>query len=372
MVAAGCSSSTNGSTANSGSSNTSTQSDSAATAVKKAEAYAQKYYNVNISVPVPTQAFTPGKHKLMVISPSQTVSTYVVLVNEAVAAGKAMGWQVSPVCDSKGSPQTGGACIVQGIQQGDNAILYIGAPVTSLEAPIAEAIAKGVQFGTNAGGFSTASSPNSQIVLSSNNYFTMGAVLAAETIIKIHGKGKIAYFNDPTFGSTIEAAQGFSNYVRANCPDCTLENKVSPLADVINYPVPPAWAALLSSNPPGTIAAAIAPYGAAATPFAKAEINAGRSDIPILTEGPLDGPSVQLIKSGSPLVVSLSLPEEYQYWALVDLLGRKVAGVPLWNGTNLPFAVIDKGNAGDLTGDGFDIIPANNFKAEFEQLWGTS
>jgi ABC-type sugar transport system substrate-binding protein len=370
LITLGCSSSKSATTGqqSAGASNESTASTASATsaAVAKAQAYVAKLYQA--SSPLPTQAFKAGKHKLFIISPSQ--ADYSQLMQYVVNAGKAIGWQLSPICDTERDPTKGSACILQAINQGYNGIVYVGAPFPSLTTPVEEATAKGIWIAANDPGAPS----NAKVLYVDSSYSLIGDAIAAQTIIQIHGKGKILTFPDPTYESTVQAFAAFDQYIKANCPLCTVV-KESFAATDLAQPGPPEWTAALAANPPGTVAAAVAPYDGAAEPFAKTESAAGRSDIPVLSMGPIDSISrADLESPTSPLVATTTGFDAYQAWLMVDAIARAITGTPQWPTLgNMPFEVVTRNNVGQLAPapDNGPTV-AGNYQAALEKLWGVS
>ncbi|MCU4186428.1 substrate-binding domain-containing protein [Acidiferrimicrobium sp. IK] len=316
--------------------------------------------------PMPSTPVKPGQWKVFLISPNQADPYSGFAINNFEDAAKVMGWQLSPVHDAAGSAATAAGFIEQAIQQGYNALFYPSMQVQALSTPIKNALAAHLVIACPDCLAYPEYGPN--FITPDVDQAAAGRALGAYAMTRSGGSGTFLAYPDPQY-SFIEARyQAFLQYLQQNCSACKVKTSEYTTA-YLTQQGPPIWTSALSANPSGTVKAAVAPFPFAAQQMVQTEHNEGRSDIPLMDFGAAEGPTQQLMASGTvPYVATITVPEVYEDWVSADLIARALGGQPLYSVTNLPSVLTTPDNVKSML-DG-SSSPSFDFKAQLQKSWG--
>ncbi|GAA2898217.1 hypothetical protein GCM10010472_65790 [Pseudonocardia halophobica] len=315
-------------------------------------------------LPLPSEPVARQKLRVFVVSPNASNPYSTLMVQSFQEAAGVMGWELSPAYDAASSATKGAGFIRQAVQEGYNAIYYPSMQVDALRGPVQEALAAGLtiacpdcapqQLGDS---FITPTTDNAEI----------GRRLAAHAITTLQGKGTILTYPDPEYSTITQRFEAFDEYIAQNCPACTVKPTQFTAASLAQ-PGPPVWASALSTNPPGTVDLAVAPFAVASRLFATTQQSRGRSDIKIMDTGNSDVQQLDLLATKSlPYIGSTAVPEQYEAWASVDLIARVRAGQPLYDVTKLPSVLATPDNAVQFKSGSAE--PDIDYKTRFTELW---
>lgn len=314
--------------------------------------------------PAPTEAFDPGSSKAMVIACGFQAPVCATAAKEADQAVKAMGWQSSGAQDGKLSPQTQAGLMTKAIQQDYDAVVLYGIDVNSIKAAVDQALAEDIAIGCiqcDSGNL------RGDVLDATPDFTEQGQQIGRYVVARNDGKAKVAVFEDSAFPQTVLRTKGVTTAIEESCPDCSVETKEQSVAETTE-PGPPAFTALLSANPSGSLTDVVALYDGIGMPMATTLKSRGRDDI-MVSGYDADKAAVEAIASGDmPYAATIAPPVSYATWAAVDLVGRKVAGVETWDATKLPSVLVTEDNAEKYIDEQFQ--PDGDWRGTFKQLWG--
>lgn len=315
----------------------------------------------------PTESFSPGAHKVMIISCGQVGIGCQQMSAFAQAAAKAAGWTASPTEDGKFDPNQQAAFVNQAINQGYDAIILASIDAASISAAVDAAAAKKIPIACI-----MCENPNfvGKVMDTTTSGYPGGRALASYVAVTLGGKGAVVGFDDKSFPIVATRMQGLKKGLETYCPACTYSQEEFPTSDLAK-PGSPTWSAYLSAHPAGTVQFLAGPYDFMSLPAAKVSQQAGRVDIKISGFDAFSG-WVQAIAAGNPpsAAATIAAPFEYCSWAAMDQVARALAGKATWDATKLPVAVVDKSNASQFT-QGY-LKPPFDVPSMFKTLWGKS
>jgi ribose transport system substrate-binding protein len=361
-----------GATGTSGVSLTSFQSRSVPTTSPSVLAAANQLVNklldpAKISFPRPTKPVTVRAQSVTVIAAGlsgEGASTVAAFLKQAV---KAIGWKSGAIGDGEFDPSTEAGLIRRAVQAHTQGILLAAIDPGSVATAIAQALAAKVPVVCAQCGPPSTTPGTKGVLYVGPSSVNSGKAVASYIIAKSNGKAKVWAFEDAEFADALLHVQTAVKTLRT-CAGCTVHTQNMTVAQA-TAPGAPYLTAFLSSHPAGTVNWIITPYDTAASPFATAAAQQGRSNVNF-TGNACETSFVQQIQAGSPpgAAGTSCSPIPYESWAGVDLMARAFAKVPTWNANSLPVALVDKGNAADFTHNGY-FSPPFNFRAYFERLW---
>ena len=317
----------------------------------------------------PTEAFTPGVHKVAIISCGQTGIGCQQMSAFAQDAAKAMGWTASPTLDGKFDPSQQAAYVQQALNQGYDAIILASIDAKSISAAIDAAAAKKVPVACI-----MCENPEleaaGKVIDTTTGGYNGGYALSTFVTVTLGGKGNVVGFDDKSFPIVAARMTGLKEGLAKYCPACTYSQEQFPTTDLAK-PGPPTWTGFLAANPPGKVQLVAGPYDFMSLPAAKTTAQAGRDD-PLITGFDAYSEFVAAIGSGDPstAAATIAAPFEYAGWAAMDQVARVVNGKPTWKSNTMPVAVVDKSNASEFS-KGY-LSPPFSIPDLFNGLWGTS
>jgi ABC-type sugar transport system substrate-binding protein len=356
-----------GSSTTSGGTGSSSSGEGSSQAVTQAKAKVAEFESGTAEFPAPTEPFNPGKAKAMSIACGFQSPVCTRISQEAVTALKAMGWTPSAPQDGKFSPQTQAGLVEQAVQGGYKGIIMYGIDVNGIKAAVERAAAAGVAIACIV--CSSGAMRGKTVIDTTPSFEVQGEMMGWYLIARSGGKAKVVSFADKAFPQTGQRTTGVEKVISANCPDCKFEAKQQSVGETAK-PGPPTFTALLAQKPPGTITDVVALYDGIALPMATTLKSGGRSDL-LIQSYDADKPVISALGDGSlPIGATVATAATYAAWAAADEVGRKIAGKPLWDATDLPSLLITKNNAAKYKGGEF-FQPQGDWQGAFKKLWGT-
>lgn len=359
LAATACSSG-GGSTASPRSSAT-TQAGSSLAAIK---ASVQQHENpATVTFPKPTQAFTPGKHKIAILWSGLSAAGTTQNIAYMQRAVKALGWPAPTILDGQFSPATQANLMKQVARGGYDGIIMDSITPSDVTSGLQALIAAHVPTVCEECGGNLPPG----IIGDEFSSQTVGKLQAEWVIAESNGSAKVAVFDDREFTVSHQQALANEEELRSACPGCTVITQGFTVAEAESA-TNPFFSAFLTAHPKGTIQYIILPYDSAAENFAKIAQQRGRTEIKFIALGPF-APYYESILSGNPpgAVASIATPAPYYYTAAVDLLARAIAKAPTWNATNMPVAIVTKQDASKFPGE--VLNPPFNYLKMFESFW---
>jgi ABC-type sugar transport system substrate-binding protein len=312
---------------------------------------------------LPTDKYSPGKKRVMVISAGQAAPASARIAQAQVDAAKAMGWEPSQIFDANFSTDANGAFIRQAIEQKYDAIAFQSFDPASMKGPIDEAIKAGIPV-------ACAMCPNGALpaVLSAtNDYDAQGELMADWLIASNDGKGSFVGMQDDSFTQVKQRMDVTADVLKTNCPGCKYEKVPFSVLD-LSKPGPPSFSAMLASHPKGTLDAVVTPYDAAAPLFFRTAEQQGRTDFQLNNQD-LGSEFYGIMGEGHDNIgASSGAPFSVAAWASIDRLGRELAGAPAWESAKLPSVLITADNL-DQFPDA-EAVPSDfDYKQAFKDTW---
>jgi ABC-type sugar transport system substrate-binding protein len=361
LLMAGC-----GGSDSSGSSDSDTKSGGSAVQDKAKEMVAQ-FRKGPATYPGPTEPFKVVPGKAVVIQCGSGAPICKEGGDEAVAALKAMGWDVGPAIDQNFSPQVGLAAVDRAVADKVDGIIIIGSDVNPLKAAVDRAVAAKIPVLCSICASGDMVGKVKDVTV---DFHRQGEIAAWKVLSEAGADAKVHGYRDLGYLSATTRQIGLVDTIKKECPKCSI--KVDDFsAPEIAKPGPPQFSALLTANPPGKLDYVVGHYDGFAVAAAKTAKNAGRSDIKI---GGYDGYTngLEEIVNNSPIMdFIVAEPYNYAAWASADLLGRMKAGVPLWKDYDkIDSTLIDSSNVQKFLDQKPDHFPGPpDYRAKMTALW---
>lgn len=318
--------------------------------------------------------------KIVVISSGQSSISSSVPVNAAVAAAKAIGWQVN-VYDEQLNPANAPGLMRQAISSGADGIILDATDCPTVKGPLQEAKARGIlvvgiySFDCNDPAFGAGGKP----LFSGNiNYgvatgraidkFTesYGAAQADAMIAATGGKAQVIYFNDPEFVVLKYTGQGFLNEI-AKCHGCKVVDKVQFTGTELGSTLQQKAATALLQHPEAN--AVKSPYTAATIlGIAPAVAQSGRVGQIYVMGGEGFQPELDLMRAHQGVNAAMIAPSDWTGWAAIDTMNSLFRHAkPAYSG--LGWQLVDTQHNLPASGP---FVPSINYKAIYEKAWGVS
>jgi ABC-type sugar transport system substrate-binding protein len=316
--------------------------------------------------PMPTQKFNPGHKSGIVISCGDTVPACATNAQVAVEALRDMGWEVPNAYDGQVSTTKWAGYVDQAVQDHDAGIILVAIDPALIASPVEAALKAGIAISCLMCAVPE-SWLNKGIMEATVDWTDQGEILGDWLIAERNGKAKVATFVDPAYPQTTERAAGLAESL-SKCAECSLEVKQEPVADSAE-PGPPAFTALMGTTPPGTLTDAVAYGDASGLVMANTLKSDGRTDILVSGYDAEPQGAQAMINGSPPYGASVGQPYTFAAWAAADLVGRKSAGVKLWNAAGLPSYIMTKADAAIYKTS--YLQPEGDWQSRFKALWGS-
>ena len=375
VALAACSSSKSSSTST-GTTGGSSGGGSAA-ALAKAEAATQLAYkgtNRNVS-PTP-RAAAKGKH-IVVISAGQAASSSSVPSNGAVAAAKALGWQVD-LYDAKLNPSNYAPLVRQAIAAHVDGIILDAIDCDTVKQPLQEAKAAHIatvgiyafdcndpKAGNDPTGLFSATINFGPKATNPDKFSeSYGADQANYIIAKTQNKAKIIAIQDPEFTVLYWTLKGFTDTISASGGSQVVDTVNVTTQDLTNGQIVQKIQAALLQHPEANWVKS--PYTYVTTLGVAPALGANTNKVDVMGgEGFSD--ELNLIRAGKVTAVNV-ISSEWTGWAASDtmnsvFLNQKPAD------SGIGWTMVDATHGLPPSGE---YIPPVDFKAEYQKAWGVS
>lgn len=199
----------------------------------------------------PDEPYDPGKGKLGIVM-CGVASGCIEMGKEAVKAAKAAGWESTEPLDGQFTPSVQSGLVQQMVTEKVDAIFLVSIQPEAIAAAVNAATAAGIPvtcaYCQEGPEFKSFGGP---VTMATTNGVKDGEFLGIYVAANAEGKARVDLAgDDPAFAILPERAEGVEKSLAEYCPECELNiTKVS--GAELAEPGPPAFSALLSSNPPG-------------------------------------------------------------------------------------------------------------------------
>jgi len=378
VALAACSSSKSSNTATGTTAGTTANSGGGAVAaLAKAEAATQlAFKGTNRNVSSRSRPASKTKH-IVVISAGQAASSSSVPSNGAVAAAKALGWQVD-LYDAKLSPANYAPLVRQAIAAKVDGIILDAIDCDTVKQPLEEAKAAHIavvgiyafdcndpKAGNDPTGLFSANINFGPKSLNPDTFSeSYGADQANYIIAKTQNKAKIIAIQDPEFTVLYWTLQGFKNVIDASGGSQIVETVNVTTADLTNGQIVQKIQAALLQHPDANWIKS--PYTYVTTLGVAPALGANANHVNVMGgEGFAD--ELNLIRQGKVTAVNV-ISSEWTGWAASDtmnsvFLGQKPAD------SGIGWTMVDAEHGLPASGE---YIPPVNFQAEYKKAWGVS
>lgn len=363
-----------GSSGGSGSSSSSSSTSSGDAFLATAQQHVQADYQSTNKAPDGSSRPAAKGKKIVVISAGQAGLSASVPVNAAIAAAKAIGWQVS-MYDEQLDPTKGPALMRQAIASGADGIIVDSNDCPLIKAPLQEAKAKGIKvvpiysFDCNdpvfGGGGDALFSALINFGASDIDTFTesYGANQADAVIAATQGHAKVILFNDLEFTVLHYTAKGFTDEL-AKCSGCSVVDEVDFKAAELGPTLQQKAASAILQHPEAN--ALKIPYTAATLLGIAGAVGASGKTGLYVMGGEGFAPELDLIRAGKGVSAVNIISSEWVGWAAVDTLNSVFNGQqPVDSG--IGWALADSGH--NLPSSG-PYVPSIDYQSAYKKAWG--
>ncbi len=346
-------------------------------ALAKAEAATQlAYKGTNRNVDPKSCPAVTNKH-IVVISAGQAASSSSVPSNGAVAAAKAIGWQVD-LYDAKLNPSNYAPLVRQAIAAHADGIVLDAIDCDTVKQPLTEAKAAHIavvaiygfdcndpKAGNEATGLYTANINFGPKATNPDKFSeSYGADQANYIIAKTQNKAKIIAIQDPEFTVLYWTLQGFKNVIDASGGSKIVDTVNVTTQDLTNGQIVQKIQAALLQHPEADWVKS--PYTYVTTLGVAPALGANPNHIDVMGgEGFAD--ELDLIRAGKITAVNV-ISSEWVGWASVDTMNSVfLSQKPVDSG--IGWTMVDATHGLPASGE---YIPPVDFKAEYQKAWGVS
>lgn len=316
----------------------------------------------------PAEPYDPGSGKVGIVMCAAVATGCVEMGNEAVKAAKAAGWEPTEPLDGKATPSVQSGLINQLVAEKVGGIVLVAIQPETVSAAIHSAVEAGIPV---ADLYTPKDQASAGVTLVNQDGVETGEFLAHYIAANAEGETRVDVVgNDPAFKVVTERVEGIEAGLEKYCPECELHITALSASEQAK-PGPPAFSALLASNPPGTLEWVIGgPSDSFAEPMLATAEQQGRKEIKML--GTDSSPKVlENLAEGGITQADTFSAYRYAGWAGVDEVIRQAAGLKPWNAEKLPYAYITKENVNEATADlpQWYTPPSFDYEAMFKKLW---
>jgi ribose transport system substrate-binding protein len=343
----------------------------------QAQANVQKDYQSTNQAPDATSRPAARGKKIVVISAGDEGESASVPVHAAMAAAKALGWQVTEY-DEHLDPTKGPALMRQAIAAGADGIVVDANDCPLIKAPLQEARAAHIvvvpiyAYDCNDPLFGGGQPLFNGIVLASDTgtpaqqAIDYGANQADAVIVATKGHARVVLFNDVEFTVLHYTAEGFTKEL-AKCSDCKVVDEVDFKAAELGPALQQkAASALLQHSEANAVKI---PYTAASLlGIAGAVVQSGRGSQLYVMGGEGFSDELDLIRGAKGVNAVNIISSEWTGWAAVDTMNSVFIGQPVRN-SGIGWTLCDTSHNLPATGA---FAPKVDFKSVYTRAWGVS
>lgn len=355
--------------ASSGSDSGTTPGSAAASDISNVEKAISELSSPTQSMPKPTDPVkrVAGGNVVVIAAGLSTEGSSVVasFVQDGI---RAAGLKIAPTLDGKYDPTVQAGLIRRAVQdQVDGIILVAINPSTVADAVNSAIHAKIPVVDVSNGPDRNSSAIDAPgVVRVDPSFEQIGTAQGYAAIAAASGSGKIGVLMNEEYGGTIVQNQTAVSVIEAQCPACQVEKLNMSMAD-LSQPTTPFFTAFLSKNP--DVKVVVAPFDSATVPIATAATQKGRTDVQFVGNGAFK-PVPQMIKDGgSNIVATVAYPMPYMGWSAVDQMLRLLNGMPTWDSSSLPVAMVTKDNIEKFDITAVYAAPDFDFHQMYSDLW---
>jgi ribose transport system substrate-binding protein len=329
----------------------------------------------NRQVDATSRPAVKGKH-IVVISSGQASISSSIPSNAAVAAAKAMGWQVD-LYDAKLNPATYAPLVRQAIAAGADGIVLDAIDCQTVQEPLQEAKAKGIavvpiyaydcndshagnapqgyfsgqtNFGPRAGGNPDALAEG------------FGTDLANYIIAASQNTAKIIVVDDPEFVVLYWVLQGFTKTIQASGGSKIVSTLEITTADLLGNKLVPKIQAEILSHPEATWLKS--PYTYATILGVAPALGSRAGQLHVMgSEG--FSPELDLIRQGKVTAVNI-ISSDWTGWSAIDTMNSVFRNEkPVDSG--IGWTIADSTHNLPASGE---FVPPVDYKSEYKKAWG--
>lgn len=337
-------------------------------------ATSQAFKGTNRTVAPASRPAVKGKHVVVISSGQASISSQIPS-DAAVAAAKAIGWQVD-LYDAKLNPSTYAPLVRQAIAAGADGIVLDAIDCQTVQQPLEEAKAKGIQvvpiyaFDCNdphAGGAARG------LFTGAINYgpksgnidkFTesYGADQANYIIHDSGNKAKVLVIQDPEFTVLYYTYQGFKNTIDRSGGSQVVDTLEVTTADLTSGRLVAKIQAELLRHPEATWIKS--PYTYVTTLGIVPALGPKAGQVKVMG-GEGYAPELDLLRQGKITAVNI-ISSDWVGWAAIDAMNSSFQRQQPPD-SGIGWALADKGH--NLPASGA-FVPPVDFKAAFKRAWG--
>lgn len=369
MVAA-CGGSDSSSSSSGGSETASTEAgteesgglDIVATAEEKVKEFSD-LATIQAKVPKPAEdeTFDPGTGTAQIVSCSQAAGgcrSFSALITTAL---EDMGWTVPPTYDGAFDPAKEAAGINKAVQEKADAIILVSVEYEVVKAAVDNANAAGIPIVC----FNCISEGYADITDVGQLGTPQGESIAWFIVANTGGTANVVGFEDTAYNVVVNRFKGIEG-VFDQCPECSFK-KEQISGTALAEPGPPQWTAALAEDP--ELDFGIPPYDAFVESMSTTAKQHGGT---VMVSGNDGYPEVleKMVLPDSNIPDNYVSAIPYSAYVTADIVGRKAADVPVWEGTgDIPALLVEDESAAEYLPSGY-YEPGFDYKAYFHKLWG--
>ncbi|MBA3842287.1 MAG: substrate-binding domain-containing protein [Actinobacteria bacterium] len=334
------------------------------------------YKGSDRSLPKTGPLAAKGK-SVWVISCTQAGAGCALPAAAAVAAGKAIGWNMTLV-DGKYDPSVWNQQIRAAVAAKADAIVLVAFDCPAVQGSLAAAKAAGVKiYGLYAldcddvGGAKLFDGSLQYGPFGSYAHYIESAyakAIGTYAIAREHGKARVIELRSDDLLIVKHISNGFEKQF-ATCKTCKLYKKTFTGADFLGGKLQAFTSAMLTQHPDANVV--VAPYDAAILLGMGAAVDQARSQGRhlLLLGGEGLPPNIDLIRKGTQ-TAGFGLPSGWAGWAAIDGLNRVFAGQPQVD-AGIGHQTFDGGHNLPPAGGGYEGTPKSTaYQANYKRIWG--
>lgn len=320
-------------------------------------------------VEAPTEAFEPPADKhVLVLYCGSSGQGCVTEANETKAVAESLGWKVD-MLDGKLDPTVQNQLLKQAAESGVDGIISISADPNLMADAMQVVAAKDIPF------VMTNQVPTDQDVAGVDTFIAPDPVMGGKDIGEwvtedSGGDANVLLLNLPGFYSAETRTATIADTLKADCPDCVVQEADIPV-QTMGTTLAPLVTSRLQQNPDTDYV--ISPDDCCLSFIYQGIQQANKtSAVKVVSTGGFPD-QLANVASGT-LAADQATPNLYMSWLSVDTLGRLMAGLPTEKYWPVPQRLWTTGNvdeaAEDIVTTGWNLDL--DYEAMFSKMWGRS
>jgi ABC-type sugar transport system substrate-binding protein len=244
VFAAGCGSSNKSSSSSSTTKSTTTSSSANSGQAQAQAGVAEFSKTTGVKFPQPTEAFSPGKGKVAVISCGNAGINCLQGSQDVQKAAKAMGWTPSPIFDGQFTPAKQAGFVQQAVQQGYDAIVLVSIDANSIKAAVDAAAAKKIPIACV---MCVNPAFAGKVVDVSTGGIAEGQAIGTWVAANAKAGDTVLGWDDKSFPIVAVRRQNAEQMIKKYCPGCKIKEADFPTTD-LSKPGSPTFSAALNAR----------------------------------------------------------------------------------------------------------------------------